>query len=124
LEKTNAEKGWAMKQEAGGSGSARPYIGSFAGWLMRRLRGELRPAPRLAVVERISLAPRQLLALVEADGRRFLVATSPEGTPAFYPLGATGRHAATNRAAARKDWPNREGPAKRSGADRDLRVSW
>jgi hypothetical protein len=38
------------------------------------------------LVERIALAPRQSLALVEAEGRRFLVATSPEGAPAFYAL--------------------------------------
>ena len=37
-------------------------------------------------MERIALAPRQSLALVEAEGRRFLVATSPEGAPAFYAL--------------------------------------
>ena len=42
--------------------------------------------PRLELVERIALAPRQSLALVEAEGRRILVATSPEGGPAFYPL--------------------------------------
>jgi hypothetical protein len=39
--------------------------------------------PRLELLERIALAPRQSLALVEAEGRRFLVATSPEGAPAF-----------------------------------------
>jgi len=38
------------------------------------------------LLERIALAPRQSLALVEAKGRRFLVATSPEGAPAFYAL--------------------------------------
>jgi hypothetical protein len=42
--------------------------------------------PRLALVERISLAPRQSLALVEAEGRLLLVATSAEGGSAFYPL--------------------------------------
>jgi hypothetical protein len=45
-----------------------------------------RAAPRLALVERITLAPRQSLALIEAEGRRILVATSAEGGPAFYPL--------------------------------------
>jgi hypothetical protein len=38
------------------------------------------------LVERITLAPRQSLALIEAEGRRILVATSAEGRPAFYPL--------------------------------------
>lgn len=60
--------------------------GGLAGFLLKRLRGTRRPQPRLELLERISLAPRQSLALVEAEGRRFLVATSPEGGPAFYAL--------------------------------------
>ena len=55
---------------------------------MERLRGSVRPRPRLALIERIALAPKQSLALVEAEGRRFLVATSAEGSPVFYPLDA------------------------------------
>jgi flagellar biogenesis protein FliO len=61
-------------------------IGGLAGWLLGRLRGGGRRQPRLELLERIALAPRQSLALVEAEGRRFLVATSPEGAPAFYAL--------------------------------------
>ncbi len=61
-------------------------IGGLAGWLLGRLRGSERQAPRLQLLERITLAPRQSLALVEAEGRRLLVATSADGGPAFYPL--------------------------------------
>jgi flagellar biogenesis protein FliO len=61
-------------------------VGGLAGWLLKRLRSGARRTPRLELVERIALAPRQSLALVEAEGRRFLVATSPEGAPAFYAL--------------------------------------
>jgi hypothetical protein len=72
-------------------------IGGLAGLLLkpllRRLRGERRPQPRLELLERISLAPRQSLALVEAEGRRFLVATSVEGGPAFYALDGGARPA-------------------------------
>jgi hypothetical protein len=72
-----------------GSGSdrwaARP-AGGWAGWLLARWNGRRRVEPRLALVERITLAPRQSLALIEAEGRRILVATSVEGGPAFYPL--------------------------------------
>lgn len=75
------------------------------------------------MLERISLAPRQSLALVEADGRRFLVATSAEGTPAFYPLDAPGRQAAADRAAGTEGRFG-AGAAKRPGVDRDLRASW
>jgi Flagellar biosynthesis protein, FliO len=69
--------------------------GGLAVWLLEKwrsarnglaLRGLGKQAPRLALVERITLAPRQTLALVEAEGRRFLVASSAEGAPAFYPL--------------------------------------
>ena len=46
-------------------------IGGLAGWLLARLRRQPRPRPSLALLERITLAPRQSLALVEAEGRRF-----------------------------------------------------
>ena len=64
--------------------------------MIGKLRGKRRGRPRLELVERIALAPRQSLALVEAEGRRFLVATSPEGAPAFYALDG-----ASNPASAR-----------------------
>jgi hypothetical protein len=67
------------------AGAARA-IGGWTRWLVDRLRsGPSRP-PRLALIERIALAPRQSLSLVEADGRHFLVATSAEGGPAFFSL--------------------------------------
>ncbi len=61
-------------------------MGGLAGWLLARWRNREQARPRLRLVERITLAPRQSLALVEAEGRRILIATSPEGGPAFYPL--------------------------------------
>ena len=79
----------------------------LAHWLLERLRGARRDETRLALVERISLAPRQTLALVEAEGRRFLIASSPEGAPAFYPLdGESVRRpaAGTKGAKARISW--------------------
>lgn len=77
-----------MRVEIGRSSSgAPPQIAKWAGWLMRRLSREAGPRPRLVLLERITLAPRQSLALVEAEGRRFLVATSADGAPAFYLLG-------------------------------------
>jgi flagellar biogenesis protein FliO len=68
------------------SSEKRAALGGLAGWLLGRLRGGGRAPARLALVERIALAPRQSLALVEAEGRRFLVATSHEGAPTFYAL--------------------------------------
>ncbi|HEU5351253.1 MAG TPA: flagellar biosynthetic protein FliO [Terracidiphilus sp.] len=72
---------------------------SLAGWLLELWQnrgltgraGAARPAPRLALVERITLAPRQQLALVEAEGRHLLVAISPEGGPVFYALDGEGQ---------------------------------
>ncbi len=102
-----------MRQAASGELTlAGAPAGGLTGWLLHRLRGGSRREPRLALLERISLAPRQSLALVEAEGRRFLVATSPEGAPAFYAL----------------DLPERQGLASRPAAERDprlsARVSW
>jgi flagellar biogenesis protein FliO len=103
-------------------------IGGLAGWLLGRLHVGRRAPARLAVLERITLAPRQSLSLIEAEGRRFLVATSPEGTPAFYALDhadgeeARSRRAMPGRSAGRSRRVGRE--AGRPGADRDLRVSW
>jgi hypothetical protein len=61
----------------------RPGLGAF---LFERLSRRATKQPRLALVERINLAPRQTVALIEADGQRLLVATSSDGTPSFYPL--------------------------------------
>ena len=73
--------------------SSIPKMGGVAGWLLARLRPQSRPRPSLTLLERITLAPRQSLALVEAEGRRFLIATSAEGAPAFYALeDHAGRH--------------------------------
>ncbi|HUA91377.1 MAG TPA: flagellar biosynthetic protein FliO [Terracidiphilus sp.] len=67
------------------AGVARPRSG-WAGWLLARLCRPQRSQPRLALLERISLAPRQSVALIEAEGRRILVATSADGGSAFYAL--------------------------------------
>jgi flagellar biogenesis protein FliO len=58
----------------------------LAGWLLGRLQTRGQARARLAVLERIQLAPRQSLAMIEADGRVLLVATSPDSAPAFYSL--------------------------------------
>ncbi len=69
----------------------RPPVGGLAGWLLQRLgRPNAVPPPRLTLLERISLAPRQSLSLVEAEGRKLLVATSPDGAPTFYALDEVG----------------------------------
>jgi len=78
-------------------------VGGLAGWLLAKLQGRARRQPRLEVIERISLAPRQTLALVEAEGRRFLVACSADSTPAFYPMGGRATRSASTRM-ARISW--------------------
>jgi len=79
-------------------------FGGLAGWLITRFRPQARPRPSLALVERITLAPRQSLALVEAEGRRFLIATSAEGAPAFYALNEPAGRRPRSSAAARVSW--------------------
>lgn len=71
-------------------------------WLREKRLGRRPALARLALVDRISLAPKQSLALVEVDGRRFLVATSQEGAPAFCALSGGGRSA--EHRAARVSW--------------------
>ena len=95
-----------MMQESKAERQSSSEQAGLAAWLLKRvrerLRGRQRQLPRLALVERIALAPRQSLALVEAEGRRFLVATSQEGGPAFYALDRAARPA-LNRT-ARVSW--------------------
>jgi hypothetical protein len=76
--------------------------GWLAGQLLSRLSRARRSQPRLELLERISLAPRQSLALVEAEGRRFLIATSADGGPAFYALDRGAE--ASSRRAPRVSW--------------------
>jgi len=100
-----------VREEAPGT---RVRVGGLTGWLLGRLLRRLfkglrtggRVAPRLALVERIALAPRQSVALIEAEGRRILVATSADGASAFYPLDRPARAArqASTGGAARISW--------------------
>ncbi|HVZ85059.1 MAG TPA: flagellar biosynthetic protein FliO [Terracidiphilus sp.] len=68
-----------------------PVPGGLAGRLLGWLRaGRTKAQPRLTLLERIALAPRQSLALVEAEGRRLLVATAPDSSPTIYALDDAG----------------------------------
>lgn len=96
--------------------------GGFAAWLMSRLQSGAthreRSKKRLALLDRISLAPRQSLALIEAEGRRFLVGTSADGGPVFYALdGAVQSPTGLARVRALKS-------AGRSADSASARVSW
>ena len=87
-----------MNPQLGGGQKYQP--GGLAGWLLTRLRNGRQAQPRLALLERINIAPRQSVALVEAEGRRFLVATSQEGTPSFFALDEAPRSSGNRRTAA------------------------
>ena len=65
-------------------------------WLLDLFHRRALREPRLALVERISLAPRQTVALIEADGERLLVAIAADGAPAFYPLPRPSRRKPAN----------------------------
>ncbi|MGA2559382.1 MAG: flagellar biosynthetic protein FliO [Terracidiphilus sp.] len=78
-----------MKLERGQGRIGSPVI-ELARWLFKRLQpSPARPA-QMAVLERISLAPRQSLTLVEVQECKFLIVTSVEGISVVHPLG-TGR---------------------------------
>lgn len=97
---------WAEQQRAKEAQPARKTPGSpggWTGWFLSRLHHRRSQRPRLELLERISLAPRQSLALVEAEGRRFLVATSAEGGPAFYPLDQEARSETDSEAQSGRD---------------------
>jgi len=79
-------------------------VGGLAGWLLERLRFRSRPQPSLALLERITLAPKQSLSLVEAEGHKFLIATSGEGTPAFYALNERVGRTERNSTRTRVSW--------------------
>ena len=109
-------KGNAKTMAVGG------LVGRLSVWLLGRLRTARCPQPRLALVERIALAPRQSLALVEAEGKRFLVVTSAEGAPAFYPLDCEGGRG--NPGSLRGRIIPFSHPVARPSADRFARISW
>jgi flagellar biogenesis protein FliO len=107
MRETNKREEIVMGIKQAESGNKMPAIarmGGLAGWLLESLRRAKRPRPRLELLERIALAPRQSLALVEAEGRRFLVATSPDGSPAFFALEARAHRTGSAGSAARVSW--------------------
>ena len=79
----------------------------FAGWILGRLRHAQRADDRLKLIQRIQVAPKQGLALVEVEGRRLLLATGSDGAPAFFPL----------------EHPPLAGPVRASRMSRG-RISW
>jgi flagellar biogenesis protein FliO len=111
--------GIEARERANGRDSDAPAWG-LAAWLLEKMRGARRAEPRLALLERISLAPRQSLALIEAEGRRFLVATSAEGAPVFYPLDDEAKPACARRAPLRSV-PD---PVTRPQQEKAARISW
>ena len=112
--------GWKQQQrarEVEATGQTPGLPGGWTGWFLARMRSQRSQHPRLELLERISLAPRQSLALVEAEGRRFLVATSAEGGPAFYALDE-------NACASRNEFSSELLHATARPETRRARVSW
>lgn len=96
--------------------------GGLAAWLLKKLaartQARTQRKSRLSLVDRISLAPRQSLALVEAEGRRFLVATSHDGGQAFYALDSS--FASSSVSGSARPVMNRIGKS----ANPPARISW
>ena len=72
-------------------------IKDIVAWLLNRILHKTRAQPRLTVLERIALAPRHSLSLIEADGCKLLVATSQDGASAFYSFDRTASPLASSR---------------------------
>jgi Flagellar biosynthesis protein, FliO len=72
----------------------------IAGWLLAHFHSDKRPQPRLTILERVTLAPRQSLTLIEAEGRTLLVATSPDCAPTFFALDERNSHHSNDPSAA------------------------
>lgn len=77
-----------IRSDAGSDDGARHGL---AGWLLERVRHRSKTRPRLALVERISLAPRQAVSLLEVDGQKLLIATAQECSPSFCLLNSSVR---------------------------------
>jgi|SRR6185503_9924816 len=54
--------------------------------ISERLRRRGNGGPRLAILERVAVAPKQTVALLEVEGEKLLVGTSQEGAPRFFRL--------------------------------------
>jgi hypothetical protein len=102
--------------------------GGLAAWLMSRLQvgaqAREQRKSRLALLDRISLAPRQSLALVEAEGRRFLVGTSADGGPVFYALDGISESGRSTASASRSVKSRAIRITAAASAGRSARVSW
>ncbi|HLY39882.1 MAG TPA: flagellar biosynthetic protein FliO [Terracidiphilus sp.] len=89
-------------REAGEAGRTKK-VGGLAGWLIDRLHRAPQEKRKLVLLEKMTLAPRQSLALIEAEGKRLLVATASEGAPVIYALdGSIGPQLPLRSAARRK----------------------
>jgi len=56
----------------------------LAVWLIGKLRPQVDSMPRVRILERIRVTPRQVLILVEVEGERLLMGASDGSTPAFH----------------------------------------
>ena len=68
-------------------GAARNWRGVWSS-ISERLHRRCGASSRLALVEKISVAPRQSVALIEVDGEKLLVGLSPAESPRFFQLKA------------------------------------
>lgn len=69
------------------TGAGRNWHGVWRS-ISERLHRRCSAPSRLALVEKISVAPRQSIALIEVDGEKVLVGLSPAESPRFFQLKA------------------------------------
>lgn len=83
----------ALANAAAGNHRKR-FVLNWRAWtsaVSERLHRGRAVAPRLAVLERVNIAPRQSVALIEVEGEKLLVGASQDGSPTFFRLGAEHR---------------------------------
>ena len=62
---------------------------SVTATIFERLSRRATAIPKMAVLERVNVAPRQFIALIDVEGEKLLVSASQNGSPRFFRLTAS-----------------------------------
>lgn len=78
------QKGWQTprKRAAGQTADSRGLLGRALSWL----NGSCAPQKQLRVLETVTLGDKRMVAMIQADGQRFLVGGGPSGVSLLTPL--------------------------------------
>ena len=91
MKSTGLNRGLRLPSSACGGLEWRKAVGGVVDRIFHGVFQRPAPRRRLDLLERIGLAPRQSLVLVEAEGRKLLIGVSADASPTFYVLEERGR---------------------------------